>query len=209
MTLSKRERQISVVVLVAAALLVLDQLALTPYLERRRALVDEAGARADELADVTRVMKKEQRLRRALMEMGSAMAGGTGGRQADPSQAEGRFLTLLDEWEKQAGVAKASFQRLRSVEAYGFTRLTFQVSATGRMPAIAALMYHVETAPIPLHVDQMQVMLSGASGDELQVQFTVSALCRTSPGGGGGPRPESPQRRGGVALLEAGGGGRR
>ena len=210
MTLSKRERQISVVVLVAAALLVLDQLALTPYLERRRALVDEAGLRADELADVTRVMKKEQRLRRALVDMGAAMAGAGNGRQADPSQAEGRFLTLLDEWEKQAGVAKASFQRLRSVEAYGFTRLTFQVSATGRMPAIAGLVYRVETAPIPLHVDQMQVMLSGASGDELQVQFTVSALCRTSPGGGGGgPRPEAPARRGGVALLDAGGGGRR
>ena len=208
MTLSKRERQISVVVLVAAALLVLDQLALTPYLDRRRALVDEASSRADELADVTRLMKKEQRLRRLLVDMGAAMAGGTSGQQPDPSQAEGRFLTLLDEWEKQAGVAKASFQRLRSVEAYGFTRLTFQVSATGRMPAIAGLVYRVETAPIPLHVDQMQVMLSGPTGDELQVQFTVSALCRTSPGGGGG-RPEAPPRRGGVALLDAGGGGRR
>jgi hypothetical protein len=208
MTLSKRERQISVVVLVAAALLVLDQLALTPYLERRKALVDERSARADELADVTRLMKKEQRLRRLLVEMGAAMAGGGGGQQADPSQAEGRFLTLLDEWEKQAGVAKASFQRLRSAEAYGFTKLTFQVSATGRMPAIAGLIYRVETAPIPLHVDQMQVMISGATGDELQVQFTVSALCRTSSGGGGG-RPEAPPRRGGVALLDSGGGGRR
>lgn len=207
MTLSKRERQISVVVLVAAALLVLDQLALSPYLDRRRALMDEASARADELTDVTKVMKKEQGLRRLLLEMGTAMAGGLNGQQADPSLAEGRFLTLLDEWEKQAGVAKASFQRLRSTEAYGFTRLTFQVSATGRMAAIAALMYRVETAPIPLHVDQLQVMLSGGSGDELQVQFTVSALCRTSPGGNG--RPEAPQRRGGVALLEAGEGGRR
>jgi hypothetical protein len=74
------------------------------------------------------------------------------------------------------------------------------------MPAIAALVYRVETAPIPLHVDQLQVMLSGGNGDELQVQFTVSALCRTLPGGG---RPETPQRRGGVALLEPGAGGRR
>jgi hypothetical protein len=207
MTLSKRERQISVVVLVAAALLVLDQLALSPYLDRRRALMDEASARADELTDVTRVMKREQQLRRILVEMGTAMAGRAGGQQADPSQAEGRFLMLLDEWEKQAGVARASFQRLRSVEAYGFTRLTFQVSATGRMPAIAGLIYRVETAPIPLHVDQLQIMLSGGSGEELQVQFTVSALCRTSPGGGG--RPDAPQRRGGVALLEPGEGGRR
>jgi hypothetical protein len=206
MTLSRRERQIAMVVLVAAAVFVVDQVALSPYLERRRALTDEASAKADELADVRKVMKAEGQLRRVLVDMGRAMTDGSG-QQADASEVEGRLLTFLHDWERQAGVAKASFQRLRSTESYGFTRLTFQVSATGRMAPIAALLYRVETAAIPRRIDQLQVMLSGDSGEELQVQFTVSMLCRTGAGGGGGSKPDpAPARRGGsVAALDENG----
>ena len=204
MALSKRERQISVVVLVAAGLFVADRVALTPYLERRRALTEEAAAKADELAGMARTIKEEGKIRRSLI----AMAGADGARPGDASEAEGRFLTLLHDWERQAGVAKASFQRLQSAEAYGFTRLTFQVSAAGRMPAIAGLMYRIETAAIPLRIDQMQIMLSGESGEELQVQFKVSTLCRTAAGGGGGRPDVAPRRGGGLAVIDDRGGRR-
>jgi hypothetical protein len=211
MTLSKRERRISIVVLAAAALFVFDQVALSPYLERRRTLVDDAAARADELLEVRKVMKEEGKLRGMLVRMGTALAGARGGdggtAGADASWAEGRILAALQEWERQAGVGKASFNRLRSTEQYGFTRLTFQVSATGKMPAIAALIYRAETAEIPLRIDQMQVMLSGDSGEELQVQLTLSTMCRT--GGAGGGKPEAlPRRGGGVASVDLIGGRR-
>lgn len=208
MTLSKRERQIAVVVLAAAALFVVDQVALSPYLAERTRLQDAAATKAAELADVRRVMKEEGKLRGVLVRMGAALgdaAGGQGGQQADASWAEGKILAALQEWERSAGVGKASFNRLRSTEQYGFTRLTFQVSATGRMPAIAALIYKAETATIPLRIDQMQVMLSGESGEELQVQLTLSTLCRT---GGGGGKPELMPRRGGMAAVELTGGRR-
>jgi len=212
MTLSKRERRIAVVVLAAAALFVVDQLALSPYLERRRTLVDDAATRADELLEVRKVMKEESKLRGTLVRMGKALGDAGGDTPADASWAEGRILAAVQEWERQAGVGKASFNRLRSTEQYGFTRLTFQVSATGRMPAIAALIYKAETATIPLRIDQMQVMLSGESGEELQVQLTLSTLCRTGGTGGAG-KPEVMPRRGGVAAVELTGvrvtGGRR
>jgi hypothetical protein len=204
MTLSKRERQISMVVLAAAVLFVFDQVALQPYIERRRALVDEAAVKADALLEVRKVMKEEAKLRGLLVRMGTALGNAGGGAQADASWAEGRILTALQEWERQAGVGKASFNRLRATEAYGFTRLTFQVSATGRMPAIAALVYRAETAEIPIRIDQMQVMLSGDSGEELQVQLTLSTVCRT--GGGGGGKPEVLPRR--VAAVDLIGGRR-
>src|SRR5689334_7627861 len=126
MTLSKRERQISMVVLAAAALFVFDQVALSPYLRERTRLQDDAAARADELLEVRKVMKEEAKLRGMLVRMGKALGDASGdeaqGGQADASWAEGRILAALQEWERQAGVGKASFNRLRSTEAYGFTR---------------------------------------------------------------------------------------
>ena len=205
MTLSKRERQIAVVVLAAAALFVVDQLLLSPYIERRAELREAADKNAASLADMRKVMREEGKLRGVLVRMGAALGDAAGGQQqADASWAEGKILAALQEWERSAGVGKASFNRLRSTEQYGFTRLTFQVSATGRMPAIAALIYKAETATIPLRIDQMQVMLSGESGEELQVQLTVSTLCRT----GGAGKPEVMPRRGGVAAVELTGGRR-
>jgi hypothetical protein len=211
MTLSKRERRISMVVAAAAVLLFFDQVALQPYIERRRGLVDEAAAKADELLEVRRVMKDEGRLRGMLVRMGKALgrAGGDDGARMDASWAVGRILAALLEGERQAGVGKASFNRLRSTEQYGFTRLTFQVSATGKMPAIAALIYRAETAEMPIRIDQMQVMLSGDSGEELQLQLTLSTMCRTGGAGGGGGKPEAmPRRGGGVAAVELSGGRR-
>ena len=213
MTLSKRERQISIVVLGAAVLFVFDQLALSPYLAERARLQDEAVAKADELTAMRKVMREEGKLRGVLVRMGAAMGdaaaaqGGQGGQVADASWAEGRILAALQEWERSAGVGKASFNRVRSTEQYGFTRLTFQVSATGKMPAIAGLIYRAETAAIPLRIDQLQVMLSGDSGDDLQVQMTLSTLCRTGgAGGGGGGKPEALPRR--VAAVDFAGGRR-
>jgi hypothetical protein len=211
MTLSKRERQISVVVLAAAVLFLFDQLALSPYLAERARLQDDAVAKADELTAVRKVMREEGKLRGVLVRMGAAMgdaAGGDGGRQADASWAEGRILAALQEWERSAGVGKASFNRVRSTEQYGFTRLTFQVSATGKMPAIAGLIYRAETATIPLRIDQMQVVLSGDSGEDLQVQMTISTLCRTGGAGGGGKPEAVPRRGGGVASADPIGGRR-
>jgi hypothetical protein len=69
------------------------------------------------------------------------------------------------------------------------------------MPAIAMLVYRVETAPIPLRVDDLHVTPKREGGDELQVQLTVSTLGRKPNAG--------PQERGasrGVALLQGGGG---
>jgi hypothetical protein len=195
MTMSKRERYVFVAVAAAVLLFVIDQLVLTPYLERRQALVELRQARQKQLDEVRHVLGREQRLRRLLVAMSGQV-------RSDPSQAEDQILHLLHDFEGKAGVSKASFQRLRSIERYGYTHMTFHVSASGRMQPIAALVYLVETAPVPLRIDEMEVLPKGEGGEDLQVQFTVSTLCRR-------PGAEPANGRGGVAWsTDIDGGGR-
>jgi hypothetical protein len=171
MALSKREKSISVVVLVAAGIFTIDRLALEPYLERRTALMDQAQAKALTLTEAQTVLKRETQLRRLLAGMGASV-------ESDPSAAEDQFLHLLHEWEQQAGVGKASFHRVHMIELQGFTHLRYHVSAVGPMGAVASLLYRMETSPIPLRVDDLQMTPKREGGEELQMQMVVSTLCR-------------------------------
>lgn len=192
MAMSNRERYLSIAVLLAGGAFVVDAVALGPYLAHRTALLEQHQARQKDLAAARQTVGRERQLRRMLAGMGQFVA-------ADSSGAEGQFLQLLHGWEKEAGVGKASFQRLRAAELEGFTHLTFHVTATGSMPAVSALIYRVETAPIPLRVDDVRIAPRKEGGDELQVQLIVSALCRK----GELPKPHPPRQQ---VALDSGGG---
>ena len=173
MAMTKRERTYGVVLLAACALFGLDRLALRPYLDYRNSLVEDRQTKVAALAEGRQTLRDARHLRVKLAGMDAALG-------AAPSAAEGQLLRLLQEAEQQAGVSGASFQRTNTIEEHGFTRLAFQVTATGRMPAVAMLIYRLETAPIPLRVDDAQFHPKQENGDELQVHLTVSTLCRAN-----------------------------
>ena len=193
MAMSSRERYITLAVLVAAGLFAIDQLMLSPYLERRKTLAEEMTQRDQSLNDAQQVLGRERQLRSIIKGMGTSL-------RADSSTVEGQLLHLLYEWQQQAGVAGASFQRVHAIEAHGFTHLKFQISAGGSMPAIAMLVYRVETAPIPLRVDDLHITPKKEGGDDLQVQLVISTLGRTTLT----PVERTPTP--GVALLQGTGG---
>ncbi|HEY2588204.1 MAG TPA: GspMb/PilO family protein [Tepidisphaeraceae bacterium] len=182
MAMTKRERTYGAVLLAACAVFGLDRLALTPYLDYRNSLVEARRTKDAALAEGRQTLRDARRLRVKLAGMDRSLG-------AEPSAAEGQLLRLLQEAEQQTGVSGASFQRTNTIEEHGFTRLAFQVTATGRMPAVALLMYRLETAPIPLRVDDAQFHPKQENGDELQIHLTVSTLCRANRPAG--PREES------------------
>jgi len=171
MALSSRERYISVAVLALGSLFALDRLGLTPYLERRQALAEQLDLRTQEMNDAQQLLLREQRLRGILSGMGQTL-------RSDASTVESDLLHLVHQWQQESGVGGASFQRVYTVEEHGFTHLRFQISATGSIAAVAMLIYRVETAPIPLRVDDFHLVPKRDNGEELQVQLSISSLGR-------------------------------
>ena len=99
--------------------------------------------------------------------------------------AEARMLHLINDWERAAGIKNVSFRRLRTADEHGFVRLTFDASAAGPMPAVAMLLYQVETSEIPLRVDVIEIDRKKEVGEEVQVHLQISTLARQ--GGKKGP----------------------
>jgi len=170
MALSNRERYISFACALAAALLAVDRLVLTRYLDERAELVEMRQHKLKEVSDAELLLSRERRLRTILAKMGPSI-------ESDASATEVRLLHLVHDWEQQAGVTNAAFHRVRAADESGFTHLSFHISAGGGMLPVASLLYAVETAGIPLRIDDLHVAPK-RDGNELQVQINLSTLCR-------------------------------
>lgn len=170
MALSQRERYISFVLMAAGALFTLDKLMLQPYLDRRGELVQQLQTKQREDNEANLLLKRADHFQVSMAGMRNAL-------NQDSSDAEGKILHLMREWETQADLKNASFLRLRSVTEHGFQRLTFHITGTGTMRGIATLLYRVETCGVPLRVDEFHVTPKNEGGAELLVQVNVSTLC--------------------------------
>lgn len=194
MTITKRERVYTIALLAACGAFVLDRLAISPYIARRDELALNRESMEKNLAEAHQTLRDERRLKKEL-------AGMEGFFKLDPSDAEGRLLAVLQHSDQSSGVSGASFQRVGIVEEHGFTRLTYQATVIGKMSAVAAFLYRIETASIPIRVDDVLVSPKQESGEDLQVHFSVSTLCR----GKETPRPHSEPGADLVLVDEPGG----
>lgn len=190
MAISNREKYFTFALLAACSLFVLDRIAIDPYLQRRDTLVRQRQLAEAGLTEAHQILRDQRRLRRELAGMDPFFA-------LDPSSAEGKLLQLLQQSEQKSGVGGASFQRVGIVEEHGFTRLTFQATVVGKLSALAGFLYRVETASMPIRVDDVQVAPTKEAGDDLQIHFSVSTLCRAK-------QPPQPPRdaASSVAVLD-------
>ena len=196
MAISNREKYFTFALLAACSLFVLDRIAIEPYLERRDALGRQGLAAETSLTEARQILRDQRRLRKELAGMDAFFA-------LDPSSAEGRLLQLLQKSEQTSGVGGASFQRVGIVEEHGFTRLTFQATVVGKLSALAGFLYRIETASMPVRVDDVQVAPTKEAGDDLQIHFSVSTLCRAKQSPQQHPEPSSS-----VAVVDGGGASR-
>lgn len=170
MALSQRERYISFALMAVGVLFTLDRLMLDPYLDRRAELVQQLQTKQRDQREGDLLLHRADRFQVTMASMRNAL-------KQDSSDAEGKILHLVREWETQADLKNASFLRLRSVTEHGFGRLTFHITGTGTMRGIATLLYRVETCGVPLRVDEFHITPKNENGAELQVQVNVSTLC--------------------------------
>ncbi|HEX4055274.1 MAG TPA: GspMb/PilO family protein [Tepidisphaeraceae bacterium] len=166
--------------LLAAAALVCAWILLGFYFDQRDSLTEQRDGKSQSMADAIRLLQQESDLRKLTARLGTSV-------MSDSSAAEGQLLHLVHDWEQRAGANNASFQRVGMSEEHGFVLLTFEVSAAGDMPAIAAFLYQIETASIPLRVENVQMHSKYEGGDEVQIHLEISTLYRSDAARSSGP----------------------
>ena len=179
----QRERLILILLIVAIAALAVDRMALEPYMTYRNELQSEREANAQAIRDNQSLLEQEQKLQQRHVHGSMRLA-------TDAASAENQLLHLLHQWETDANIHNASFQRMQTHPEGGFDLLTYRVTADGSMPSMGELIYKIESAPLLLRVDEIHLTPKRGNDELIQLQASLSTVCKLN-----GQRPTTAATR--------------
>lgn len=169
--LTKREQYIAYGTGAALALLALSYFVLAPYFAARhdRGVRLAAVEKQDRAAE--NLFKQQQRMQRVWLELKN------GGLKTDPAEAESQMLHALGDWAAESGVNVAGLRPEQQKPDGRFLQISFHITGTGPTAAAAKLLWRIETAVIPVRVNEVQLTPRKEGVDDLQIQISVSTLC--------------------------------
>ena len=191
MALSSRERLIVAVTGLAAVVFVGDRYVVTPYTDARQAVGKDRDLLVAKLNDATRLFSRQRRLEREWKQMLAE------GLASNAAEAERQLLVVRD-WAQEAGLTNLSTTPRREPRNDQTQIVRLDASANGSLASVAKLLWRVETARVPLKVDELDLRSRSDGTDDLAVSFKVSTIW-VMPGeptgkgpAGGGQRPGGP-----------------
>jgi hypothetical protein len=170
MALSRRERMYAIGTGLAAVLFVGNLYVLEPYAQARRDVASELDVTSRKLSAARTLLKRAGQKERDWRDMQA------GGLKTDQSSAEFLVLDAVGDWAREAGVALTS--RTPQPESRNDRTQILRLRAAGKctMASAARLLWRVETAPIPLKVDELTLTTNKPGVDDLTLNLLVSTI---------------------------------
>ncbi len=174
MVLSPRERNILVLALTAAAILVLFGI-ISPYQDWRDGVKDQQKALQTRVREDRDVIELRARTAGQWKEMVQP------GIKNDPAEAESQLQRAFDDWASQSGFDLRLRKPQRSAEKTRLPEIKFQEQGTGTMKSLAGLLWKIQTAGIPIKVTELAVDSHKEGQDDLTIKFGLSTVYTLHP----------------------------
>jgi hypothetical protein len=175
-----RERLLLFGALAALALLGLDRLVLTPCLVAWRARSEEILRLRLAAVQGGALIDQESRWLRWRDETNARLLPVAAG------EAESTLLGKVDGWARSAGLAVTSLRPRWKQGAQQTRLLELQVVGSGAPAAVMGFMYQLETCPLALAVERLELVPRSPDGNELALDVRLSGLCQAAAGTGKG-----------------------
>jgi Type II secretion system (T2SS), protein M subtype b len=173
--LSKREKYVGLGVGIAVSLWILDSVLLTPYLAERDTVATQLTAANQKLSDANVLFARRQHLEKIWQEMQK------GGLKSDQAEADQQAQHAVLDWFDRSGVFLVALKSDPHVSEEGkFQVIKYHMQGEGALRQIARLLWAMETATIPVRVDELTIKPQGREGTEpLSIELGISTLSIT------------------------------
>lgn len=171
--LSRREKMILAVAVLAIGLLISDKYVLSPLMAKRNEIKDQKEKLTAEVEEGLAVMKRRKLLSKKWKQMTDA------GLSGNPAVTEGIVLRYLEDAAYKNYLTLASMQpeRInRDNTEDTVSEIEFLVSGKGDIKAVTMFLWSVENAAIPLRVKTMQLGASDEDGSQMSITMRVSSI---------------------------------
>jgi Tfp pilus assembly protein PilO len=170
MGLSKRERMIVLITIIAVGALVADRLVRAPLANRLGQLKSERQELAGQVAKAQNLFERKSQQERKWKTLLSE------GLRSD-AEAEGLVAKALDKWAEDARLTLTSIKPDRMAGGdKGLKEILFVVAGKGSLDAVAWFLYQVEISELPIKVKHMQLGSTSESGGNMSLELRISAL---------------------------------
>ncbi|HSV13035.1 MAG TPA: GspMb/PilO family protein, partial [Tepidisphaeraceae bacterium] len=118
-----------------------------------------------------------------------------GGLKTDAAEADSQARHAVLEWMQSAGVNLKAVNPERTTNVNQFQVISFHVTGNAHMYSLARLLWSLETATIPVRVNDVQIKPQKEGTDDLTVDLSISTLClpaATTPAGKTPATPPTP-----------------
>jgi len=173
--LSKREKYIAIGAISAVVLLGINSLVIGPYTDKLSALDDQETAAKKTLSDDTLLLHKQQSLQSDWQEMLAS------GLEADDSVAQSKTQQALQDWARAANINLEALSSEHVATQHGPFQvinfnLDFNSSGSQSMRQIARVLWSIESANVPIRLNDMKITTTREGTDNLDVKLIVSSL---------------------------------
>ncbi len=175
MVLSKREKYIAIGAISAVALLTINSLVIAPYNDKRDALEEQETADTKTLEDDKLLLYKQEGLQSTWKDMLAS------GLQADDSTAQSKTQQALQDWARSANINLEALSSDHVATQKGPFQvinfnLDFNSSGNQSMRQIARVLWSLESADMPIRLNDMKITTAREGTDNLDVKLIVSSL---------------------------------
>jgi len=174
-SLTKRERNLAIGAAAAIGCLLLYFVVISPVMDEWTAIQQGQRDVKQQLSDAQMVFDSKIRMQKVWNAMLKS------GLQTDASVAESQAENTAYKLAEQAGVTDISLRAERPTDEGSFEVTGFSIEGTGSMRQISQLVFLLESASIPLRVNDLQITPVPEGTDHLKVHLGFSTLCLLAP----------------------------
>lgn len=175
MKIENRQQMLVVVTVAALGLLVADQLIIEP-------LTSWYGARNRQITELrTQVRNGKSLIIREAGIRGHWDQMRTNALPAQSAVAEQQVFSALDRWSRYSLVEITGILPQWKNDSDDYQTLNCRVEATGTLSTLTRFLYNVETGPLPLKVEAIELAAKDTGGQQLSLGLQVSGLALSNP----------------------------
>jgi hypothetical protein len=194
--LSKREKYIAIGLGATLGLVVLNWAVIGPLGDWGEQIAAQTRVAEGEASAERTLFNRERRDKKIWAEIMK------GGLKDDPSEADSQLQYAIADWTRASGMTDLSIRPERQVTSNGFVEIALLASGTGSTVTVGKLLRQMETAPIPVRIEDLQISSRNDGTDDLKVQLKLSTLSIASDS----KKPRKPATRPAATVAQSSGG---
>jgi hypothetical protein len=173
--LDRRQQWLAVLAATAVALWVGDRLVATPLARSWQARAARLAELRESVAKGSALLEREAGIRRtsAFMETNTL--------PAEVAAAETTLLRAFDRWSRDSRISLTSLKPQWRQSGEDHAVLECRVDAAGSLAALTRFLYEIESDPLALRIDLLELAGRDNDGQQLQLALQVSALQLPAP----------------------------